>query len=621
MGNQVRIIFAPQFEPFQPYLSLPYLKELLRLYEISSSYIDCNVNFYNWLFEQKNILLHKDNKKNIYLSNNINYAVSLVKNGTNDLLQYRWSINVIEEYLQAISAMNLSISLSNIEIENKYDTKAIKEFVYMEDNLIINYFNQNIDTIMPQEYGYYFLSLAIIEQLPASLIFAKEMRRRQPNAKIAFGGPFIARFFHKLQKEKWINQIVDYLEPDEGTISIAKIFNIKQIYSGHVTPDFSEIDYTQYLSPQAVYPYLISHGCKWGKCVFCSHHLSYKSYKCSPMYKVIYDLKSISQKYGIKYFSFCDEYLTKDQLAELSRLLVSEKLNIKWSTFVRGEEEFVDDEFITSLYESGCRLLFFGFETFNQRLLNVMKKGTKATNYLQILESCKRANIAVRIDMMFGFPTETAEEAKKTYDIIVSNKNLFDTPFSSISLALFELKEDTPIYNTPEKYTIQIINSLRGNLDEVHEFIPDIPDSLLWRENLMRFLKQETDSELISPYNKAHQLILKDIYDDNLINIMPILTKENCDNLAFSIQHSVDQVSSKKEICILSNYSNGCEITIPNQLWEILKKSKNEIVAIPLFFTMALPILKDKNIIYELINFLFRSDFIVLHKSDKYEKY
>jgi radical SAM superfamily enzyme YgiQ (UPF0313 family) len=607
--SNVRIIFAPQFEPFQPFLSLPYLKELLRLYNIQSSYIDCNVDFYNWLFTINNELLSKENKQEKYLLQNIEQAVSYIKNGITDLLIYRWAINVIEEYLQAISTEKLSISLSNLEIENKYDTDSIKDFVYNNGNLIYEYFDSHTDKIIDSDSDFYFFSLAILEQLPASLIFAKELKKRCSNVKIAFGGSFITRFYNKLQKIEWVNEIVDFIEPEEGFISIAKIFNIKPSYIEHVFPDFSDIDQQQYLSPKPVFPYLVAHGCKWGKCVFCAHHLSYSKYHASLICDVIEDLKKIRQQYGVKYISFSDEYLTQEQLEGLCFYMNKEQLDIKWSTFVRGDKYFTNDFFVNQLYSNGCRVLFFGFETFNQNILNSMKKGTKANDYLPILDVCKNANIAVRIDLMFGFPTETNDEAKQTYETIIRNKDLFDTPFSSIAIALFELKEDTPIFNNPQKYEIELNQLLRGNFDELYDFTPFMENSVKWRVELMRFFKQKTNSELIAPYNKTHQLVLKNLYDEKKLELMHFLTKDNLCNFSFQVNPSVHFYIEQSQYT-LSNFANGSEINISEPVGKLLNKAR--VSAIP--YSDFLNVFNDTDIIYELLNFLYRNDFIVLLK-------
>ena len=609
--NDVKIIFAPQFEPFQPYLSLPYLKELLRLYNIPSSYIDCNVDFYNWLFAKKKELLNCESGQETYLSNHIGQAVSYIKTGTTDLSKYRWAISVIETYFQAISTDKFSISLSNFEIENKYDADSIKDFVFTNDSLVHRYFDENYQKIVTSQNNYYFFSLSVLEQLPASLVFANEIKKKKTNVKIAFGGAFIARFFKKLQLVEWITEIVDYILPEEGYISVAKIFNITQLYTGHVSPDYSEIDPSQYLSSNVVFPYIISHGCKWGKCAFCAHHLSYSKYQSSFLSDVVTDIRKIQQQYDVNHFSFSDEYLTKEQLEDLCSLLEAEQITIKWSTFARGESYFKDATFTKKLYANGCRILFFGFETFSQKLLNSMIKGTNASNYLPILESCKKSNIAVRIDLMFGFPTETSHEAQEVFETVVGNAELFDTPFSSTAIALFELKEDTPIFDVPGKYGITLGTPCRGNLDEIHNFSPHMQHSAEWRERLMRFFKQEMDSEIIAPYNKTHQLVLKTLYDEHKIIPMPILTYANIEGMLFKLHSSVQFLKNSSQY-ILLNFANGCEISIAENLGTIIEKMKNGDVPYSSLFNEFFPILNDSNKIFELLSFLYRSDFVVV---------
>jgi radical SAM superfamily enzyme YgiQ (UPF0313 family) len=337
------------------------------------------------------------------------------------------------------------------------------------------------------------------------------------------------------------------------------------------------------------------------------------------MEKVVNDLKYINKYYEINYISFSDEYLTKAQLTELCLLLEKENLHINWSTFVRGESTFKENTFMDNLYENGGRVLFFGFETFSQRLLNEMHKGTNANNYISILETCKKASIAVRIDLMFGFPTETEDDAKETFDIIVSHKELFDTPFSSTAIALFELREDTPVCNNADKYGIKIVEPYRGNIDEAYSFTPILEHSSKWRKELMQFFKHETNSELIAPYNKTHQLVLKNLYDEKEIGLMTFLKKENVDLLSFRIHSSVNFTNDNSQY-ILSNYANGSEINVPLLLGKILKETKNSIMSIPLFSKKIAAIINDSDIIYELINFLYRSDFIILLKNKSHGK-
>src|SRR3972149_11534860 len=113
----VKIIFSPQFEPFQPYLSLPYIKSLLTQYNIESSYYDANIDFYLWLFkEQRNRLLENNNDRRNYLYKNIENAIASIKSKHTDLIKYKWAINVIDGFLAEISPEGVSISLSGMGV-------------------------------------------------------------------------------------------------------------------------------------------------------------------------------------------------------------------------------------------------------------------------------------------------------------------------------------------------------------------------------------------------------------------------------------------------------------------------------------------------------------------------
>ena len=52
MKPKNEILLIPQFEPFQPYLSLPYIKSLLINLNENCSINDLNINFYDWLLEK-----------------------------------------------------------------------------------------------------------------------------------------------------------------------------------------------------------------------------------------------------------------------------------------------------------------------------------------------------------------------------------------------------------------------------------------------------------------------------------------------------------------------------------------------------------------------------------------
>ena len=261
----------------------------------------------------------------------------------------------------------------------------MKKYLKKPDNIFKSYFEcTKKDILGAKKVSQYLFSFVVIDQLPAAVAFAQEIKKHRPNAKIYIGGPMASRIHKQLKSVPWIANSFDGIFPGEAINILPKIFGQKQVYKGHVTPDFSESDLDQYLSCRRVLPYLVSHGCKWGKCAFCTHHSPYEGYRTSHIRDVINDLEYLSQRYDAQYFSFSDEYLTATQLDQLADVILERGLNIRWSTFARAEPKFKDHDYTGKLYAAGCRMLMFGFESASQRVLNLMKKGTNVKDYAPI---------------------------------------------------------------------------------------------------------------------------------------------------------------------------------------------------------------------------------------------
>ena len=161
-----------------------------------------------------------------------------------------------------------------------------------------------------------------------------------------------------------------------------------------------------------------------------------------------------------------------------------------------------------------------------------MRKGTRADRFRGILEACKRANIAVRLDFMIGFPGETEEDVQKTYDFIRQNRDVIDTPFSSYAVGVFELRGGIPVLEGADQFGIRKRSPLRGDLDDQYEFESSNGLSreacLCWREEFIRYSKLELDMEMIAPQNKTHQLVLKDLYDQGVLKLPLLRISPDC---------------------------------------------------------------------------------------------
>ncbi|MCK4501346.1 radical SAM protein [Candidatus Babeliales bacterium] len=617
MKTLFQIIFPPQFEPFQPYLSLPYIKGLLKIYGIESKCFDANIDFYWWFLKEWKQRGLPRSAQEEYLLANVEDAIRVLKTVPQHLWKYRWAVNVVDEYLSAVSPQGLKISLTSLTIGNKYSSEDLRPYLQGPDNIFRNYFNGMRSALLGSpDTKYYLISLVVLDQLGAAATFAQEIKRERPEAIIVIGGPMVSRLYKRLIDMTWLREFVDIIAPDEAYKVLPKIIGLEKSWTGHVTPDFSDLDLDRYLSPQLVLPYLVAHGCKWGQCTFCSHHLTYSEYRASTIHDVVRDLSNLQEQYGVEYISFSDEHLTIDQLSKIASLLQKKKTKIKWSSFVRAEPKFADKNFTEKLYESGARLLMFGFESASQRVLKLMRKGTDVNFYVPILESCKEANIAVRLDFMVGFPTEIEEEAQRTFAFIQNNTEVLDTPFSSYAVACFELRKDVPIMRDLKKYGVKATATalLRGDLDEQYDFLEDGgPSAALkhrWRHKMIAYFKNELSAELIVPQNKTHQLCFKDLFDRGCFGL-PVTKIESSglQDLYGAWNHGI--VAKQKDMgsFIIKNYATGGVLELSVELICLVKALNNSSSLYSVYLSYKDWSLSD---FVKVINFLYRNDYLVV---------
>lgn len=81
-----------------------------------------------------------------------------------------------------------------------------------------------------------------------------------------------------------------------------------------------------------------------------------------------------------------------NKLREISQCLLESRDEIKWMGGVRFEKALTGDV-LKKMAEAGCQKLVFGLESYCQRVLDKMKKGTKRDVVKKTLDECLKAGI------------------------------------------------------------------------------------------------------------------------------------------------------------------------------------------------------------------------------------
>ena len=319
-------------------------------------------------------------------------------------------------------------------------------------------------------------------QFLAGLTFCKMIKEAFPNIHITVGGNIITRIQEDLLKhERFFTEVFDsaimyegehaflwLLEALRGKREWKTVPNLiyhdktgvrvnDEMYTEKITtlpiPDFDGLPLDSYFVPVRILPYLATRGCYWGRCTFCDHGEGYlDKYRGKPATQAVKEIKALKEKYHINYFLFPDESYPPALFKKIIQVLLEQNIKIEWTTPIRFEEALQDPELWEMAARAGCRALYFGMESANERVLNLMNKHVKKHVIENNLRESAKAGIWNHVMAIFGFPGETREEVGETREFLLENKE----NIHSVEMSNFVAYRHSPIVQNPERFGITI---------------------------------------------------------------------------------------------------------------------------------------------------------------------
>jgi len=265
-----------------------------------------------------------------------------------------------------------------------------------------------------------FYAQALLKNLPAHI-------------KTVIGGPAVNS---KIDADITLHNEIDLLEFLGGDIS--------SLDFSYVT-DYTLYPLADYFTPKVVLPFKTSIGCYYNRCTFCSHH-GQQNYVEFPLAIIVKNIVLSKQEF----IFLIDDMLYAKRLLDFAERIKPH--NIKWACQLRPTTEFTR-EVLQELYASGLRMVIWGVESGSQRILDLMKKGTKIDVVARVLAEAKQVGIRNVTYIMFGFPTETKDEFLATIQFLEHNQSSIDL----VSTSVFGLQKDTEIFLHPERFGVSSI--------------------------------------------------------------------------------------------------------------------------------------------------------------------
>jgi hypothetical protein len=162
----------------------------------------------------------------------------------------------------------------------------------------------------------------------------------------------------------------------------------------------------------------LAHGCYWHRCAFCDTSLDYiRRYDPADAATVVAWMERAMADAGLAGFHFVDEAAPPALLGNLARLLIERGLRVEWWANIRFEKQFTP-ELARLLARSGCIAMSGGLEAAHDRVLALMDKGITTAQAALVMQALADAGILVHAYLMYGYPTETAQETVDALDFV-----------------------------------------------------------------------------------------------------------------------------------------------------------------------------------------------------------
>ena len=379
-----------------------------------------------------------------------------------------------------------------------------QDYTYI-DNQLVRILAQRMAAVQPQ-------LVAITVPFPGNLYSAfrigQWIKQHHPGVRIAMGGGFANTELRSVSDAR-VFEFFDYITLDDGEAPIEAIINAlpagglfkrtfilengRVVYKNNSlkkdykqsevgTPDYSDLWLDRYVSViEVVNPMhrmwsdgrwnklTMAHGCYWGKCTFCDISLDYiKLYEPVTATLLCNRMEEMMAQTGQNGFHFVDEAAPPALMRALALEIIARKISVTWWTNIRFEKSFSRDLCVL-LKASGCVAVSGGLEVASDRLLELIQKGVTVAQVAQVARNFTDAGVMVHAYLMYGFPTQTAQE---TVDSLEMVRQMFEQGvLQSGFWHQFAMTAHSPVGMFPEQFGVRKQTNAVGtfaNNDIVH---------------------------------------------------------------------------------------------------------------------------------------------------------
>ena len=171
-------------------------------------------------------------------------------------------------------------------------------------------------------------------------------------------------------------------------------------------------------------PVITARGCAFS-CSFCHFVFWDDPYRNRKPKSILGEIKQLQEKYDAKYINFWDDlsFASAIQVEKFCDAVIASGLKFKWiasvrvDLFSRGRLEGTNALRVAKkMKEAGCYTVGFALESGNKEILKMMNKEIESEEFYNTVNTLRGAGIICQTSVVFGYPIETVETIKETFD-------------------------------------------------------------------------------------------------------------------------------------------------------------------------------------------------------------
>lgn len=178
----------------------------------------------------------------------------------------------------------------------------------------------------------------------------------------------------------------------------------------------------KYIEPLTQKPYTLvisGRGCPYG-CIFCTADKYYgKNPRLRSPKNIVDEIEEVIKKFRINHIGMWSDTFTfsKEQVIGISKEILKRNLKVIW--FCNSRVDTFDEERAKWMAKSGCRVITFGVESLDEKILKTAKKNIAVEQVRKAVEICRKYGIRSQLHLIFGLPGENESTIENTIKRVI----------------------------------------------------------------------------------------------------------------------------------------------------------------------------------------------------------